>query len=753
MRIRQIFWGLFLAGTLVLPACFHDLKRRDDGSAGRGGVFGPDARTDGVPITVPFDGDMDILGARDDRDGIADGSSSASGGAGGSDVGTAVLVDASDVPLAAGGSGGIGSGGISGGGSGGVSLGGTSGSGGSSVPADAPVDQKQSSVPGTPCTGNGDCTSGVCLDGICCSGPCSGCNACANTLTGASDGTCAPVLAGKHARGICKDETATDECGNDGTCDGAGACRKVGTSHVCKQASCTAAGVFTPKSTCDGAGKCKTPATEDCAPFQCGADGCLKSCTKNDDCNTSTSYCRITSGTTGTCTAKNPNGTSAAQGYECTSGIVADGVCCDQACTGCRACSGSPLTSAPAGQCSNVVAGQVAHTACTASGTTCGLDGKCDGAGSCRYSPAEGSSCDDPANLCITGRVCQSHTCTAGTTKACTAPSECHTTTGATCTPATGQCSYPNASNGSSCTGDGSLCSTHACQSGACIATAKTCTSAPECHTTSGASCDSATGQCVYPNATSGSSCTGDGNVCSTHACQGGSCVATPILCNNPPACKVSTTCSAGQCNYTQNAQDGTTDSKCTSGPYCLSGNCVQCLSDAQCNTGLRRSCDPSTHKCVCALPSSGNLLRNPGFNGSLANWTAGVYASYSTIDADGCPESGSVYINGSSDSDPYQCISPVTPGRQYYVGLRSRGGIPGGMIRIYYFSGAGCTGTQMASTDDPFHFSTPPDNTTWVSYSGGFSPPAGAASARFAVWAWDQWLDQMYVNTDGQWF
>jgi hypothetical protein len=735
MRIRQILWGLLLAEGLVLPACFHELKRRDAGNSGQDGLLGSDTGTDGVPITVPFDGALDGRGV--------DGPSSASGGTGGFDVGSSVSIDASDVPLAAGGSGG--------GGSGGASLGGNSGSGGSGVLVDAPADQKQSSAPGASCTGSGDCASGVCLDGICCAGSCSGCNACSNTLTGAADGTCAPVLAGKNARGACKDETANDECGNDGTCDGTGACRKVGTSHVCRQSSCSASGVFTPKSTCDGLGKCKPPATEDCAPFQCGTDGCLKSCTKNDDCNISTSYCKITSGTTGTCTAKNPNGTSATQDYECTSGIVADGLCCDQACTGCRACSGSPLTSAPAGQCSNVVAGQVAHNACTASGTACGLDGKCDGAGSCRYSPAEGAACDDPANLCVTGRVCENHACTAGSTKACTAPSECHTTTGATCTPATGQCSYPNASNGSSCTGDGSVCATHACQNGTCVATAKTCPSSPECHTTSGASCDLSTGQCVYPNAMNGSSCTGDGNVCSTHACQGGSCIATPILCNNPPACKVSTTCSAGQCNYTQNAQDGTTDSKCTGGPYCLSGNCVQCLSDAQC-TSLRRSCDPSTHKCVCMLPSSGNLLQNPGFNGSLAKWTTGLYASYSTVDSDGCPESGSVYIDGSSEGDPVQCLPAVTPGKQYYVGLRSRGGNPGGMIRIHYWSGPNCTGT-IISTEDPFHFSTPPDNTSWLPYNGGFTPPGGTVSADFAVFAWNQWLDQMYVNVDGQWF
>lgn len=675
---------LALSALLAVAGCFTELKRprpKDaDVTPSEASVPGPDAQADQAAPSI--DGWNDVPVA-------------STGGVIGSAGGSAGRP--SDGPVGSGGfAGAVGSGGVAGlGGGAGASGGGAGlggGAGGGTV-TDAPVDQKTPGPVGSACATASDCALGNCIDGVCCATACADCNACANALTGKADGTCAPVLTGRDPHEACADETASNECGNDGTCDGAGACRKVSTSHVCEPGTCTG-NAYTPASTCDGRGACTIPTPEDCGSFQCAAaTGCLKSCTSQTDCST-TSYCKITSGTTGTCTAKNPNGTPATQGFECTSGIVADGVCCNKACTGCSACSGAPLTGAPAGTCSFVLDGQIAHNACTASGVTCGLDGKCDGAGACRSTPKQGESCNDPANKCVTGRVCQSGACTAGTTT--------------TCPPSTLQCR-----------GAGT--------------------------------CDPATGSCAYPWALDGASCT-DNNSCTNDVCQGGSCVSTQIPCNNPPACKQSTTCSGGTCSYTQSVADGTVDYKCPSEKqFCVGGQCAQCISDAQC-TSVRRSCDPSTHQCVCMKPSSGNLLKNPGFDGSLANWTAGIYSSYSTIDSDGCPESGSVYINGSSDSDPYQCIPDVKPGKQYYVGLRSRGGNPGGMIRIYYFTGAGCTGTQ-TSTDDPFHFPTPPDNTTWVSLSGGFTPPSDTASARFAVWAWDQWLDQMYVNPDGQWF
>jgi len=228
---------------------------------------------------------------------------------------------------------------------GGSSSGGTD-SGGTDGSAARPV--------GAACSISDDCALGNCIDGVCCEGDCTGCKACAAKLTGKSDGTCAPVVGGQDPHNQCDDLTATNQCGTDGACDGSGECRKVSSSHVCAAASCTGS-TFKPVATCDGAGACNTPMTESCGTYPCATTGCAKTCSSQADCS-GTSYCKITSGTSGTCMAKNPNGTLASSAFECSSNVVADGVCCDMACTGCRACSGAPLTGGVAGQCLNVVA-------------------------------------------------------------------------------------------------------------------------------------------------------------------------------------------------------------------------------------------------------------------------------------------------------------------------------------------------------------------------------------------------------------
>ena len=663
---RSVTIAAVLAGLPAFAGCFTDLKHPGPEDAnvepGEAAVPGTGGTTqEAGPVAVDATRDVPLT----------------TGGAGGFDAGGEAR--AIDGPW--------GSGGIAGApGSGGTT--GPSGGAGGGTPMDAPVDQKVPGPVGTPCALGSDCALGNCVDGVCCATACAGCNACSSTLTGKTDGTCAPALTGRDPHDTCADETTTKECGNDGTCDGAGACRKVSTSHVCKAGSCSST-TFTPASTCDGLGACTTPTPENCAPYQCAATGCLISCSSQTDCG-ATSYCKITSGTTGTCTTKNPNGTPATQGFECTSSIVADGVCCDKACTGCNACSGAPLTGAPAGTCSFVLDGQIAHAACTASGVTCGLDGKCDGAGACRYAPVEGASCNDPANLCVTGRICQSHVCTPGTTKTCTSPPECQT--GGTCLTSTGQCSYSNIPDNTTCVGDGNACSNHACQAGTCVATLKPCNSPTPCHVSPGS-------------------------------------------------------CSGGTCSYPTAASNGSVDYTCPGGTqYCYGGQCVQCTDSAQCS-GVRPSCDTSSHACVCRKPSAGNVLKNPGFDGSLGDWTTGVYSSYSTIDADGCPESGSVYVNGSSEGDPIQCF-PVTALWSYNVGVRSRAGRPGGQVRFHFYSGANCTGS-IVDTQSPISFSSvSPDDMTWSSFYGySFTAPSTAVSADFFVYAWDQWLDQMYVN------
>jgi hypothetical protein len=102
----------------------------------------------------------------------------------------------------------------------------------------------QCSVPrplGSACNpgGNGsDCASGHCVDGVCCDTPCTGmCSACTQARTGVASGTCAPVSAGQDPDDECEDE-GPSTCGQDGTCDGAGACRTYQDGTVCATECC-----------------------------------------------------------------------------------------------------------------------------------------------------------------------------------------------------------------------------------------------------------------------------------------------------------------------------------------------------------------------------------------------------------------------------------------------------------------------------------------------------------------------------------
>jgi hypothetical protein len=84
------------------------------------------------------------------------------------------------------------------------------------------------------------------------------------------------------------------------------------------------------------------------------------------------------------------NGLQCLLGTECTSGNCADGVCCDQPCGGCYACLAS-MTGSQTGQCMPATAGMNPHSTCTVDNPPCGHDGTCDGAGACRFRPANTS--------------------------------------------------------------------------------------------------------------------------------------------------------------------------------------------------------------------------------------------------------------------------------------------------------------------------------------------------------------------------
>src|SRR5207249_10030759 len=89
------------------------------------------------------------------------------------------------------------------------------------------------------------------------------------------------------------------------------------------------------------------------------------------------------------------------------------------------------------------------------------------------------------------------------------------------CDRATGPCSTPNTSNGTACSDGNAGTQTDTCQSGICTgANPVVCTASDQCHVAG--TCNTATGQCSNPNANNGTACN-DGNTCTqTDTCQRG---------------------------------------------------------------------------------------------------------------------------------------------------------------------------------------------------------------------------------------
>jgi hypothetical protein len=181
-----------------------------------------------------------------------------------------------------------------------------------------------------PCDADADCKSGFCADGICCDkrcdGPCESCTA--SGKKSGVDGVCGVAPAGTDPRGRCApDKGFPTSCKADGFCDGAGACRALAPSGTpCGASTCTAGTSSGPL--CDGSGTC-IAATLACAPYLCkDTTACATACAADTDCATN-AFCE-----SGTCKTKKANGTDATDPRGCTSGIVADGVCCATACAG-----------------------------------------------------------------------------------------------------------------------------------------------------------------------------------------------------------------------------------------------------------------------------------------------------------------------------------------------------------------------------------------------------------------------------------
>ena len=139
------------------------------------------------------------------------------------------------------------------------------------VARDAASDLGDGGVNPTPaigCNKDDECSTGHCWNGICCTTACSsGCETC--NLPGL-EGICAPVPEGvAPGRASDCERSNVGSCGQDGTCNGRGECRKYPDNTPCGQGACTGAQVVGAKQ-CKG-GACVVSPDQTCAPFRCDA--------------------------------------------------------------------------------------------------------------------------------------------------------------------------------------------------------------------------------------------------------------------------------------------------------------------------------------------------------------------------------------------------------------------------------------------------------------------------------------------------
>ncbi|MBY0280139.1 hypothetical protein K2Z84_32805 [Candidatus Binatia bacterium] len=266
---------------------------------------------------------------------------------------------------------------------------------------------------------------------------------------------------------------------------------------------------------CNNGGECSDPGTCQPATGLCSAavpKGNGSSCT--DDGNA----CTVDRCQSGSCTH-----TAGNAGVVCRAATGA----CDVA----ETCTGAGTTCPADGFATSATVCRPANGACdlaetcTGTGPACPADGVKPSGTQCRAAAGAcdvAESCNGASAACPNdGFVAAATTCRAATGQ-CDVAEVC-TGLGAACPSDTVK------PNGSSCS-DGDLCTTDSCQAGSCVAGPPVqCTALDQCHLPG--ACNPSTGQCSNPNAPDGTQCS-DGDACSAgDQCEAGLCTGTTALC------------------------------------------------------------------------------------------------------------------------------------------------------------------------------------------------------------------------------
>ncbi len=462
---------------------------------------------------------------------------------------------------------------------------------------------------------HGACAAGLwCVDGVCCENTCIGeCMACSLAKTGSPNGTCAQVKGGTDPDNECSAATGADAFCQPGACAPAPAtgCH-LRTNEPCSMASCPLQVGSAYVGWCTVSGEtssCVGSSTISCAGYVCSSGACLTSCTGHTQC-TAGNRCVANK-----CVPGLAAGAICSSSDECNSGFCVDGVCCSVQCSGdCMGCS-TATTSKPNGECHPVLAGSDPRNKCASSGTLCGADGLCDGAGACRLFAPKDKACG--ATTCIdadtvSGQLCDGTGICMVQNNDCSGGFKCVTSACLTvCTQATdclpgyfcsseGKCTASLAP-GSSCTAD-SQCASGACVDNTCcnVPCSGLCMSCNASYTgVSGGICSPVEAgkdprsQC----AASGTQCGADGSCNGSGECRVNMPAGTN--CGAPVCTDNDTRVAAQECNGSGVCAASSISTSC--GDFkCAAGACLTtCASSADCAPG--RYCDQGV--CTGKLP------------------------------------------------------------------------------------------------------------------------------------------------------
>jgi hypothetical protein len=464
---------------------------------------------------------------------------------------------------------------------------------------------------GAVCATDSACKSGFCTDGVCCNvackGPCVSCN------QQGRGGTCWPIdVGGPDPHGVCAPQ-APATCGTTGACDGLGGCAQFGAQIACTAPACSGDRLITA-GTCDGIGSCRPPGMQNCAPYRCADGACINRCASDNDC-VAGRVCQD-----GSC-GKKGNGQPCTAGADCASNHCVDNVCCDQACTGpCRSCA----LQSSLGTCMPIAnGGDDLRNMCAAqAASTCGTDGKCDGAGSCRRYR--------PGTVCAAER-CENNTYTPAST--CSATGTCVAPDAISCVPFAcngskcfGACTVDgNCSPGKVCVGNscglkppGAFCSDRAecasgyCAQGVCCATAcasackscalsgtlGTCTNVPANSPDPAQTCVNRTGTCDTNGRCEAGACQRypQGTPCGAASCPSGGTTLTPAsTCDGAGACVTppASSCYPFKCGTAACKSTCAADGDCAPPNVCVNGSCglrppgASCAEPTDCQSGF----------------------------------------------------------------------------------------------------------------------------------------------------------------------